>query len=147
MATPEYSLEELFEDWEFFEEKEFNKEVRDSWILTEFPNMNDTEMLVSLFKMTKKELLMVAEDLKYFNNLPDKIKVFRGINDSQTKKKGLSWTFNRDVAVRFANAWNRQGEVLEAVINKEDVIAVFLDRKECEIVLNPNKLMEVKEYE
>jgi len=141
MATPDISLAELRNDWETFEPKEFNQQLKDSWVLTEFPNWaSPISNLVFLFKKSKKEKLMTKEELKFYNNLPEVVQVFRGLPDSKTKKRGLSWTNNKKTAEWFANRWKTKGRVLSGTINKKDIFAVFLDRNESEIVLNPYRL-------
>lgn len=131
---------------DLLDEKEFNDLLSDTWTNTEFPHMYGVKFLISFFCKSKKELLMDREELVYYDNLPDMIDVYRGIQNIGSKKKtikGLSWTLSKEKAVWFANRFHAKGDVYKSSIKKEYVYAYFNGRSEQEIVLNPYKLMRV----
>jgi len=145
MATPDVSLEELWYDNGCMEEIKFNQTLKDSWVLTEFPNRcYSINILLDLFKKSKRDLLMNKQELDFYNNLPEEVSIFRGLNDSKTKKKGLSWTINKEKAEWFANRWEKKGIVLSGIIKKENIFAIFLDRGEFEVVVNPYKIKHLE---
>ena len=92
-------------------------------------------------------LMMDKEEKKYFDGLPDKIKIYRGGMDD----KGFSWTLDKQKAEWFANRWamnsnwgdrsNIDGEhsteVFTKTINKTDALAYLNGRNEQEIVYIP----------
>ncbi len=131
---------------EFLGEKDFASSLRYLWTSTEFPN-NDKNVSLSEFKQyfrqANQELLM-DEDYEEFKQLPDKITVYRGVH-LQGTAQALSWTTDKSKAEWFAKRFGNGGKVYEATINKKDVFAYFPSTGESEIVLNDNKLENVKE--
>lgn len=81
-------------------------------------------------------LMMNLEELEYFNNLPEIIKIYRGFRNQ--KQKGLSWTLNKKVAEFFAHEWHRiddsPGTVVSIEVHKDKVYAYLNERQEEEIV-------------
>jgi len=114
------------------------------WVSTEFPNMNNLDRWVKLFKMVLPESLMDEEELKNYKALPAKVTIYRGIQSDKAKTRGLSWTLSIDKAKWFACRWQRVGEVYSATIRKDGIFAYFNGRGEEEIVVNPRKLKEVQ---
>lgn len=93
-------------------------------------------------------MMMNAEELIEFNDLPESLKVWRGVNKSdECKVKDLisySWTLDYDTASWFANR-NLYSDISSPLvfgleINKEDVLAYFTRRDEKEIVIDPKKI-------
>jgi hypothetical protein len=82
---------------------------------------------------------MGAENGKFFDALPDLVQVYRGCAAYRTR--GISWTADRDVGMKFARGIRFDNEpdrvLVEAIIPKQAIFAVFTDRKESEIVLDP----------
>jgi hypothetical protein len=67
--------------------------------------------------------------------LPDKVEVWRGIrHDDPDSISGLSWTRDRDKAIWFAQRFKGTPLLVEGVVKKTDVLAVFLGKQESEIV-------------
>jgi hypothetical protein len=44
---------------------------------------------------------MSAKERKELKQLPDEITIYRGISEGRTAK-GMSWTLDREMAIRFA---------------------------------------------
>lgn len=81
-------------------------------------------------------------DQRFFASLPDRVVVLRGC--SQERVRGLSWTTDYDVAEGFAKGHRGKRVpcpvMAKAVVPKEAIFAVFTDRSESEIVLDPRRL-------
>lgn len=144
MATPDISLYELWEDMYDYEPREFNKILRDSWMLTEFPNAEEIDMLIELFQISKKDLLMNEQEKKLWEQLPKEVNLFRGLQTSKSKENGLSWTLDKEKAIWFANRWKENGKVLTVTIPKEKIFTVFLERGENEVVIDTRELKAVE---
>ncbi|MFV0574825.1 MAG: hypothetical protein ACK5NC_05340 [Vibrio sp.] len=65
---------------------------------------------------------MSDDDLDAFNQLPEKVTVYRGGSAC-----GFSWSLSYEVAKSF-------GEVFTATVNKGDILAYINDREEFEII-------------
>ena len=89
---------------------------------------------------------MGAENGKFFDALPDLVQVYRGCAAYRTR--GISWTADRDVGMKFARGIRFDNEpdrvLVEAIIPKQAIFAVFTDRKESEIVLDPEHLRQLR---
>ena len=89
----------------------------------------------------ERQHIMNAEEHEALSKLPDQFTIFRGY--SGTKRLGLSWTLDRDKAIWFANRFAANfgnPTLLEANCKKKNVLGVFLDKKEKEIVTDPRIL-------
>lgn len=91
----------------------------------------------------RKERLMTTEELEFLKNLPDKVTIYRGmtVEESTKEHQGVSWTLDKKVAEFFAYQYIRNQStakkpktVVEKVIDKSEIIAVFLGREEQEII-------------
>jgi hypothetical protein len=77
----------------------------------------------------------------FYASLPDLISIYRGCE--RGRERGLHWTTDKAVAGKFAEGrrWtNRQPTLAQAQIPKQYVLAVFTDREEHEIVVDPRRL-------
>lgn len=77
----------------------------------------------------------------FYDALPAVIQVWRGCESG--KERGLYWTTDRAVAERFASGqrcFNELPTLATALIPKRHIFAVFVSRKESEIVLDPRRL-------
>lgn len=77
----------------------------------------------------------------FFDGLPDPIRVYRGC--SRQHVMGIAWTTDRDVAKGFAQGHRGipvpDAIIAEADIPKSAVFAIFLERDESEVLLNPER--------
>lgn len=132
---------------DFLSNEDYSEFLSTVWTYTEYPN-NDTNVttreLVSYFKKSDKKILMSKDELEAYNKLDDLITIYRGVKPG-AKVKALSWTTDKKVAKWFADRYEKNGKVYKAVIDKKDVLAYFLSRNECEVVVDYNKLEDIKE--
>lgn len=115
-------------------------------------NALDAESLLETFETCNLEILMGESDYKYYQNLPDKLTIYRGIidDDDEAYINSLSWTLNIDVAVRFANKYRNtygRSHLYRAEIRKPCVFAYFSDRNEETVIVNPYGLIDAEEIE
>ena len=132
---------------DYVSEEDYNSFLSGMWTMVEFVN-NDANIspnqFVSIFKKTKKELLMEEDELLAYNKLDDKLTVYRGVKP-KSSTKALSWTTDIKTAQWFADRWEKNGKVYKAQIDKKYVFAYFLGRGEFEVVLDYHKLENVEE--
>ena len=126
-------FDKLFYLQNILSEQEYINVVKDWYTQTEIVYQN-LQLWIDTFKSIKNtKLLMDYDELNYFNNLPEKIVIYRG----GVSKRGISWTLNKDIAEWFANrfrAINKGGQLFEKKVFKNDCIAYFNDREEEEII-------------
>jgi len=114
------------------------------WVQTEFPNQNGVDRWIKLFQRVCRSTLMTSEELEKYNDLPDKVVVYRGLQSDKTKVRGMSWTLSIDKAKWFACRWQRVGEVYSAIIRKDGIFAYLNGRGEEEVVVNSRRLKEIQ---
>jgi hypothetical protein len=77
------------------------------------------------------------EDKKFFDALPDRIAIYRGMQE-HGRYVGLSWTTNEKVAVWFARRFYGNNRILlSGYVRKTSVIAAFNERNENEVLCLP----------
>ncbi len=116
-----------------------------AWIESESPN-HDTnvslEDAVEMFMHCKKNLLMSKDDYKIYEEIPEKITLYRGVRKGHAID-GLSYTADRKKAVWFANRWfPGEGRIVTLTIPKDYVLAYLNTRDEDEYVVNIPRLKE-----
>lgn len=113
----------------------FNKGLADAWISGRATG--DYRALMFFFDC-KKELVMNEEELKYYNNLPDKVTLYRGCSTGENRSDscfGISWTTSREVAEFFAFRYTQRGRAVYSVqVDKKYIKAIFLERNEFEAI-------------
>ena len=123
--------------------------VRDTIQNTEF-GLLDTigqNKLLKFIKLEKPTNLMTLEEENELFLLPKKIKIYRGISSDEKINfnkygYGINWTTNIDTALWFANC--RGGSfksLITASIESKNIICLWLDKGEYEIVLNPDDII------
>ena len=99
-------------------------------------------------KYTNTDLLMGKKELEYMRSITEPIHIYRGIGtDSQIDFDkygyGFSWTTDIDRAKWFACRFNCVNKMLlKSVVLPQQIIAVFLDMDEKEIVVNPLTIID-----
>ena len=85
--------------------------------------------------------LLSPEEKEEYNKLPDKFKLYRGMNNDEYESNdyGISWSLEKKEAEKYVyfdknNVSQGKGGVLEAEIQKKDVLAVFLVHGMIEII-------------
>lgn len=116
------------------------------WINTDYVNVDiniSKKEYVNLFRTADKNILMNEEELKIYNNLPDILTVYRGINNFDNHPiNGMSWTPDLEIATWFQNRFKQgNGSIYQATVNKKDILAYF--EKEKETVVDYRKLKDV----
>lgn len=85
-----------------------------------------------------------AEERAWLDSMGPVIRVYRGCEAGRLR--GLSWTTDLDVARGFAvsrRTVNKRPTLVSALIPKDHVLALFLDRQEYEVVVDPRRLRQV----
>jgi hypothetical protein len=88
--------------------------------------------------------LLNPADRRFYDLLPRVVEVWRGCEHG--RERGPSWTTDRATAAEFAQGKrcrNKKPTLVRAEIPKEHIFAVFTDRQESEIVLDPRRLRRV----
>jgi hypothetical protein len=85
----------------------------------------------------------------FWQTLPTSITVFRGC--SRCRVDSLSWTTDKEVAKGFARGHRAivvgDPVLVTANVKKDDVLAVFTDRRECEVIcVRPPKIVRIEEF-
>ena len=133
----------------YLSKKERSEIMHEVWISVENINGNINVSQIEILKRLRKcnpKYLMGQENFKVYENLPDIFTVYRGLQEN-AQEDGLSWTLSKDVAEWFANRFDNEGEIIEKVIHKSEVIAYFSDRDEDEIVLDIKKVLKREKNE
>ena len=132
--------------YKYLSPKDYSEFLSEMWCIVEFPNncpdIKPSEF-VSFFKKANPEFLMEQDEFKKFQELPDEVTIYRGIQNKSTIK-ALSWTTNKGVAKWFANRFEQKGTIYQANIKREDILAYFDRRNEKEVVIDFSKIYNIK---
>jgi hypothetical protein len=80
--------------------------------------------------------------------LPEPLPIFRGYALPRGTPRGLSWTIDRERAEWFAYRFPAERYlVAEGSVRKKDVLALFYGRDEREIVVFPDKVIDIVDRE
>ena len=125
-------------------DKEYWETLRETFITTHHQT-HQIDDWISCFKSERqeKESLMDEDDLDFYNQLPDRIKIWRGAN-SEDFVKGLSWSTDKERGKWFARRFGHiYGEFLlcESTIEKEGIL--MCSKHENLIVCNPDDLPQI----
>lgn len=131
----------------FLSSEDFGSLLGEAWVKSEYANEDanvSKKELIELFKRADKKALMSESELQTLAELDDTLVVYRGVADGNIQStKALSWTTSFGSAKWFAERWGK-GSVYAATINKEDVLAYFDRKDEDEVVVDFNKLQNVR---
>lgn len=133
----------------YLTKKERSEIMHEVWISVENINNNVNVSQMETLKMLRncnKKYLMGQENYKAYENLPDTFVVYRGLQEN-AQEDGLSWALSKDVAEWFASRFENDGEIIEKIVHKTEVIAYFNDRDEKEIVLDIKKVLRREKAE
>lgn len=118
-----------------------------AWICTEEPNMDPNlskRQLLSMFRSIDPQKLMDADEYAVFCELDEVVTVYRGVTSyNEENIRALSWTLDRKTAEWFAGRFGESGTVYEAQISKAHIHAVFLNRGESEVIVDPKHLTDL----
>jgi len=91
--------------------------------------------ILSWLKEANPNKFMDKEEKQILQSLPETITVFRGVKEKQAVES-FSWTLDKDIAIWFAERFEKKGYVYQAQIPKDKIIAYTNERGEKEIILN-----------
>jgi len=129
------------------DDKQYYDFLKDAYMLTEFPmnGFSNYRDLLDLFYARENSKLMLDKDeLELLNSLPNEVKIWRGVKVDDVLDDdniGLSFTLNKDKAIWFAERFSQAGVsqaiLIEAVVKRDDILSIFLNRDEEEVIVNP----------
>jgi hypothetical protein len=114
------------------------------WCDTEGPSY-DADFWHRTWRSTDplKRQAMGPDDLTKFDQLPEQVTVWRGV-DCEEATEGMSWTLERDVGVYFATRFGTCDSYLASgKVKKDHIAAYFGGRKEAEVVILPEHVVEM----
>ena len=120
--------------------------LRYIWEDSEYTNSGSVftkKQLLSLFKRSTKEKLMDEDELPVFNDLPERITVYRGTTSVNSKDvKVFSWTLSKKKAEWYPKRFDDSVQnVFQAELPKDGVLAYF--STDDEIIADPFKLENI----
>jgi len=132
------------------DDKKYYDFLKDAYMLTEFP-MNGfssyRDLLDLFYAKDNPKLMMDKGELKLLNSLPKEVKIWRGVKVDDVLDDdniGLSFTLNKDKAIWFAERFSQEGVsqpiLIGAVVKKVDILSIFLNRDEEEVIVNPEDI-------
>lgn len=122
---------------DYLSKKDFAKILADYWVAYGIMDAPKTKFL-SWFQEADKSYLMSKREQKKFNALPEKVTIYRGVNNPGYKY-GFSWTLDKRIAYWFANRYeNKESYVYECTVDKKDLVCYFEIRNEEEVIIDPN---------
>ena len=150
-----YRLTWLQNNKHLFEDKvKYYEFLKDAWTQAEFPMQayySNEEALIEFYHFDQPQLMMNEEERDLMENLPQQVTIYRGIrvvDELDEENLGLSYTLSREkaewFAKRFANVRGAKAMLVEATIDKDDILSVFLERDEDEVLVNPDKVKIVE---
>ena len=148
LLTKPFRLLFLKETKEFMSKRDFSVSLKTAWTLCEDPNQDfyvDVDTVISWFYEAEQKDLMSKEEFVVFQNLPEKIRVYRGVAVHRNPD-GISWTHDLKIAQWFAqrfDSYDQKGYVRTGMIDKKHILAYFDDQEEKEIVVDRNYLTDI----
>lgn len=131
--------------------QDYAETLAECWIREDQPNMNPSitkTELTDMFKRADKEFLMSKKEYKKWQDLPEKLTIYRGVTEYNEKNvRVLSWTTNYDTAKWFAGRSDEKGKVYQADIDKKHILACIDKRGESEIIVEPKYLKNIEMVE
>lgn len=136
----------LFEGGLPFDQPATWRLIKAVWIDSE--NVDEHEQFWSAtWNKAKSELTLDIEEKVAFDELPDMVPVWHGLEREDSSTLGLSWTTDKGVAAwfaqRFARLNRRPAYIAAGLVHKEHVKAFLLSRGEHEIIAFPDKVDQV----
>lgn len=129
---------------DYLSEKDFSVIWRNIWINTEFQHRDinvSIAQMKKIFKQADMKYMMSDKEIQMFENLPEKVTVYRGFNCDKYYK-ALSWTTDKEIADRFSKRFNSKGIIFRALIDKKYIYGFFAD--ELEVIVDYNKLENIE---
>ena len=122
--------------------KQFCELLSNIWVDADYPSIHMSSWL-ELFESarTNKNLLMDEDGLKMYNELPEVVKIYRGVDDEEGVK-GMSWTTDKERGEWFARRFDcgeGNSKLCITSIQKEKIL-MCVGGGESEVVCNPKDL-------
>ena len=122
--------------------KQFCEVLSNIWLDADYPSIHMSSWL-ELFESarTNKNLLMDEDGLKMYNELPEVVKIYRGVDDEEGVK-GMSWTTDKERGEWFARRFDcgeGNSKLCITSIQKEKIL-MCVGGGESEVVCNPKDL-------
>jgi len=132
------------------------------------PFLFHRDNIINFFEKHRGQFITEQEEISFLNSLPSKIKIYRGIDRKISEEyQNWAWTTDEKVAIKFAKHYNDPIKIaladpnlykkiifkstspilLTGVIKKKDIIAVFTDRNESEVIVNPKHIRDLSEIQ
>ncbi|MDE5539354.1 MAG: hypothetical protein K2J20_02585, partial [Bacilli bacterium] len=128
----------------FASDKDFAEFLKTMWNYMEYPNcsrnISKNEWL-QYFEKADKNLLMSKKELKIYNNLPNEVEIYRGV-DIHDNVYALSWTLDYEKAKYFSTTFNNKGKVYKITIKKKYIFAYFNAGDESEVIVDYTKIKD-----
>jgi len=128
--------------------EDFSSLLGSVWVGSDYANSDanvSKKTLLEYFKTAEKTMLMSESELEAFNDLDDLVIVYRGLSgNNKNNINALSWTTSFGKAKWFAERWGESGVIYSAIIDKKDIYAYFDRKNEDEVVVDYNKLKNIK---
>lgn len=130
-----YRLQAFIQIAKYLSDEKYWSLLASIWTDTEnaWQNLDEWRKLFNSSR-PKRQRLMDRDEVLAYDSLPDTVKIYRGCQKG-INKDGISWTLKRDKAEWFATRFSKDGVVLEKEIQKKDIIAVFTNRNEFEVIV------------
>lgn len=146
MMNSPYYMNFMIYIQEFLDDKELGEVLKYTWTSQEFPNWNDKDNLNEILNMFKRcKNIMSDDELKIYNNLSDKVEIYRGQNHEGKRYKALSWTLDYDKAYWFSTRFQSKGKVYKTTIDKKNILCILNNRGEMEAIVDYKKLRNIEE--
>lgn len=123
--------------------------IAEAYISEEFPLtlFESWDKVVKLFKSIEEKTDEDSQEI--YDNLPQEVKVYRGVLTDDRIKYGLgvSWTTDKKVAEMFALRFARLGGtpyLMEGEVNKEDILYFTNAREESEVLIDTEDMIWVE---
>lgn len=149
-------LPALIEGWELAlaTEREWLAVLGDRWTTCDNPSRYADDLRLNTpfglvaDGMIPNSIMMSPAERECLNSLPEEFPIFRGCYNFN--RKGISWSLDQEVARRFPymHRFHRPGRtplLIEAAVQKRDVIAFKMDRDEAEVVALRSEVVSVTE--
>ncbi|KAB7528241.1 hypothetical protein F8C76_10240 [Flagellimonas olearia] len=122
-------------------DEEYWKQLKESYTTQDYVSIPYEELeYMFLAERSFKENIMDKDEKKLLDSLPELVTVYRAmsIEEAKSGKYRLSWTLDMKVAEKFEERnkmnYDSQMTITKLEIPKKDIIAVFLDRSEQEVI-------------
>ena len=121
-------------------DKDYWETLGDIFMDTEFPFDRQKEWLERFSsKRKERENLVGDDDWDMYHNLPEKIQIWRGVNEEKYLD-GMSWSLDKEQGEWFSRRFGDDGLCVEGYIHIENILMCSV--YENQIVCNPNNVID-----